>query len=345
MSDEQLMYLTIKQYPATADGRYSAIEGFVIAYHGSIFCSYSFDELDSDRDYSEEHGVTLRVYINGGIKCVRLCRIVDDEYVALGDGFVFAWIYESGESRDPTGLLTENEIEEYLLNRSRKAGDAMNRKEAKSRWVRTPGEPREGKKKTAERESKEIKLPKAVEILFEKLGAGETVAQKAILSLGTQAKRRGEKLDKAVPLLVPYLQNKQFLLRAGAAETLGYIGTQKAVAAIVQAFEAASERELSRWVPRTDEEMFCMDQLLAKWFATSLAKRQTVISAMAMVELLTSSSLPDFAKAAVMSELSEFDLDDLDISIPESVTEVVEKFASFDDEEISTSAIKLLGKF
>jgi hypothetical protein len=45
---------------------------------------------------------------------------------------------------------------------------------------------------------------------------GDSVAQKAIWSLAAQADRRSEKLDKAVELLIPYLQDKQFLLLAGA---------------------------------------------------------------------------------------------------------------------------------
>jgi hypothetical protein len=109
------------------------------------------------------------------------------------------------------------------------------------------------------------------------------------------------------------------------------------VTAILQACEAASERELGRWVARRDSEMFCLDQLRAQWLARSLGKRQTKLSATAMVALLTSSLLPDFAKAAVISELSEFDLDDLEISIPESVIGVLEQFASSDDEKIATA--------
>jgi hypothetical protein len=339
MPDDESLFLTIKQYPATVDGRYPDIAGFALAYNRTVFWCSLFEALEEDHDYSVSHGVTLRIYMQRRLKCVRVCRIDGETYVPLGPGFTFAWIYVTGESRDPTGEITNNHVQEYLQNYVESGDQTMNSEGGKLTGGAGNDSQGDCEDETVVAAAK-TGLPRAVEILIAKLGDDGVGAQKAAVSLADQARRRGAKLNGAVKLLIPYLQDKQLGVRAGIAETLGYIGTKPAVNAIVKAFEGASDREHCEQISRDG----FTDQSLAQRFADSLSNRETKLSAIAMVTLLGSDSLPDFAKAAVMSQLAYFDLDELGISIPDGIVEVMGQFASSDDEEIAEGAIRLLGK-
>jgi len=179
------------------------------------------------------------------------------------------------------------------------------------------------------------KLSRPVEILLEKLSQGGKAARKAAASLESQASRHGTKMEPAVNALLPYLYADDLELRTSVAAVLGHIGTAGAVSAVAKVFEDTASKDLAAEI-NGDNVHFL--------FAYALAGNETRLSATALLGLLASRKLPDFAKGSVMSVLSGYDLEDLEVQIPDSLTDTLERFASSDDPEVVEGALSLLGK-
>lgn len=183
-------------------------------------------------------------------------------------------------------------------------------------------------------------ISRPVQILISKLGIDGNTAVKAAEALIDQARRHASQLDDAVEHISPFLHSDNFNVRAAVAKVLGHIGTPKSIKAIFQAFEACPAAELA-----TDCNFSCWVAMsLSKWFAAAIAEHETKLSAKTLVSLLSSKSLPDASKAAVMDKLGSFDLDELNVKLPGNIVEILEKFAASDDPEICDGAINMLGK-
>jgi DNA polymerase-3 subunit epsilon len=184
-------------------------------------------------------------------------------------------------------------------------------------------------------ESAVSELSRPIQILLEKLAQGGTTARKAAQSLESQARRHGSKMEPAVGVLVPYLYHDPLELRTDVAAVLGHIGTANAVSALAKAFEETSSKDLAADIDG-DKAHFL--------FAYALAQNESKLSAKALLRLLASRTLPDFAKGSVMDILSGYDFEDLGVKLPDNLTETLERFAESDDPQVVEGALSLLGK-
>lgn len=186
------------------------------------------------------------------------------------------------------------------------------------------------------REVKNVSRP--VEILISKLGLDGKIAQQAAEALMKQARRHREKLEEAVDQMAPFLHSDNYNVRGAVANVLGHIGTQTAIRAIARAFESSSAEDLA-----TQCEVEWEDKSLSEWYAQAIGETRNKLTAKTLVSLLSSKTIPDAAKAGVMMQLSDFDLDDLKVKLPRDIVEVLEAFASSDDPNLAEGAINMLG--
>ena len=178
-------------------------------------------------------------------------------------------------------------------------------------------------------------LSRPVQILLAKLAGGGDAAYKAAEALGSQAGRHRSKIEAAVEHMVPFLHDDSLRLRTKVAYVLGRIGTAKAVAAVAKAFEDSTASDLAADVDGDTAHFL---------FAYALGENESKLSAKALLGLLGSRTLPDFAKASVMTILGGYDLDDLGVKIPDNLADTLERFTTSDDPQVVEGALSLLGQ-
>lgn len=183
-------------------------------------------------------------------------------------------------------------------------------------------------------------MTKVVDILVRRLLAKDPIAEKAAEALQEQADCNGNQMAQYVPALVPYLTSSNFNVRAAISRALGGIGTEEAIEALQAAVLISSEKELatecgySRW----SEEPFYY------WLLSGIAKRRKTANAQALIDILASQRVSRIVKSGAMQQLAHFKKDDIGISLPHDFIDMLEEFASSEDEDIASGAIDMLGR-
>lgn len=178
-------------------------------------------------------------------------------------------------------------------------------------------------------------LSRPVQVLLAKLAGGGEAACKAAEALESQAGRHRAKMDAAVETLVPFLYDHSLKLRTKVACVLGRIGTARAVSAVAKAFGESSASDLAQDIDGDTAHFL---------FAYAIGETESKVSAKALLALLASPRLPDFAKASVMSILGGYDFDDLEVKLPDNLADTLERFINSDDPQIVEGALSLLGR-
>lgn len=116
MSKDTALEFVITQYPPTRDGRYGQISGVAVAFDSDIIWVASFEDLSIGEKKKLKRGLIAEVGLFRSCKCVVFMRQRQGKAIPIGPDFQFATLYENGEVRDPAEVITEEMVEDFLLD-------------------------------------------------------------------------------------------------------------------------------------------------------------------------------------------------------------------------------------
>ncbi len=183
-------------------------------------------------------------------------------------------------------------------------------------------------------------MNEAIEILIQKLSSDGKSAEHAANALILQARRHKSKLESVIKDISSHLHHRKLSVRAAVSEVFAYIGTTKAIEAMLAAILSTPDQELTKQCAYDSWS----EKPLYQWFVSHITETEHTAVPKVLVSLLKSPDLSKPVKSFAMKELSAYDPDEHEIVLPENIIAVLADFASSKDPAVSEGAILLLGR-